>query len=364
MKILLVSSYEEGRSAWSRAAQNICRALDLVGVDVVPHSYKLNTSKPQVHEQVRALEKKDKEGCDVILHVGLPHHFSWDSRFLNVGYFFTETKDYTYSSWVSHINLLDLAIVPNIMAVEAAEKSGVVVPIEQCVVPMDSSIYEEKGVLPEIEALARGDYLFYFIGDASLRKGLPLLLRAFYTEFSINEPVNLVIKTSKYGMSADEIRNAVKDTVNNVQAGLRVSNEYAKPIIVGDDLPDREMVRLHNTCDCLVAPSFGEAWGFPVLDAIGCGNEVITSDTGGFSDYSPRIIPSFPTRAFGVESFPGIMTARETWDMVDLDLLSKEMRKVYNLGKTKTSTDMEDFSLEHVGGELKRILEEAYENHR
>lgn len=363
MKILLLGSYEEGNSAWSRATQNMCRALDIAGAEVVPRSYKLNRSKPNVHERVRALEQNGIDGCNVIFHVGLPHHYSWDSRFFNVGYFFTESQNFSQSSWVSHCNLMDMVIVPNKYAAMAAVDSGIKVPIHVCPVPLDTDLYRDYEPLPQIKEATYGDYLFYFIGDSSFRKALPTVLKAFYTEFTKNEPVNLVIKTSKYGLSEKEVTDMTVKRVNEVKAGLRVSNEYSNPIIISEELSQEDLFRLHATCDCLLSPSYGEAWGFNVVDAMGLKRTVITSDTGAFKDYSPLKIESFPSKPFGIESFPGLMTGHETWESINQDKFMASMRQAYGWrGEVPTNQAIvKQFSLEKVGKRLLKIIKENYE---
>lgn len=359
MKILLLSSYEEGNSAWSRAAQNMCRALDVAGAEVVPRSYKLNRSQPNVHERVRELEAGSEEGCDTILHVGLPHHYSWDSRFFNVGYFFTESQNFSSSPWVSHCNLMDMVLVPNQYAAIAAIDSGITAPIKVCPVPLDTELYKTYEPLEQMKEATFGDYLFYFIGDFGLRKALPTVLKAFYTEFSKNEPVNLVIKTNKYGMSESEVQQMTLRMVNEIKQGLRVSAEYSDPVIITEELSQEDLFRLHTTCNCLVSPSYGEAWGFNVLDAMGLKNSVITSDTGGFKDYSPLKIKSYPSQAFNIESFPGLMTGHETWECVDQRELMKAMRRCSEWeGSVSTNRQIAcQYSLEKVGRQLKKILE-------
>jgi glycosyltransferase involved in cell wall biosynthesis len=359
MKILLLSSYEEGSSAWSRAAQNMCRALDLAGVEVVPRSYKLNNSTPLVHKRIRALEESTEENCDTILHVGLPHHFSWDSRFFNVGYFFTESRNFSESSWVNHANLMDLIIVPNTYAGFAAIDSGITTPVKVCPVPMDTELYYDRPKLNQITEATNGDYLFYFIGDFSHRKALPTVLKAFYTEFTKNEPVNIVIKTSKFGVSQEELEKMTLRMVNEIKAGLRVSNEYSNPVIITEELSQDDLFRLHSTCDCLVSPSYGEAWGFNVLDAMGQQNAVITSDTGAFKDYSPLRIKSYPTQAFGIDTFDGLMTGHETWESVDQKHLMATMRQCY-IWRQSVPTNkqiVEKYSLKKIGKKLKSIIE-------
>jgi hypothetical protein len=358
MKVLLVSN-QDGNSAWSRAAQQIGMALDHVGVNTAARHYKLNNNPENLDDRYRELTKKDINGCDVCLHVGLPHHFSWDSRFLNVGYFFTETRNYEYSSWPAHINLLDLAIVPSTYAHEAALRSGVKTKVKTCPVPMETKSGNE---IESLKKIAEGDYLFYFVGDSSLRKALPLLLRSFYSEFTANEPVNLVIKTNKFNTEPEQLRQEVIRMVEDIQGGLRVSRHFKKPIIITEDYSDQEIVDLHTTCDCLMAPSFGEAWGFTVMDAMGVGNRVITSSTGAFKEYSPITVPSFRTKCFGIDTFPGLMTGHEEWECVDLGAMCNAMRQAYSWGRNKTVTKQES-TFETVGNKLKDIISESHKQY-
>lgn len=49
-------------------------------------------------------------------------------------------------------------------------------------------------------------------------------------------------------------------------------------------LNEEEIIKLYSKCSLFVFPSFHEAFGFPVLEAMGCGAPVVTSNTSCFPE--------------------------------------------------------------------------------
>jgi alpha-1,3-rhamnosyl/mannosyltransferase len=47
---------------------------------------------------------------------------------------------------------------------------------------------------------------------------------------------------------------------------------------------DEQLVRLYSGADCFLYPSFGEGFGFPVLEAMACGTPVVASDRGSLPE--------------------------------------------------------------------------------
>jgi glycosyltransferase involved in cell wall biosynthesis len=47
---------------------------------------------------------------------------------------------------------------------------------------------------------------------------------------------------------------------------------------------DEQLVRLYSGADCFLYPSFGEGFGFPVLEAMACGAPVVASDRGSLPE--------------------------------------------------------------------------------
>lgn len=360
MQVKFIGPYRDGYSGWARAAQSYILALDKVGVKVKPESYRLNDDLPCVDDRIIELEQQDIKP-DILIHCGLPHNFEYDSRYKNVGIFFTETNDYTGTGWERHANLMDFNIVPSISAARAASRSGVKAAI--CPPPVIFS--NEDCVVEDLLRQSRGDFLFYYVGDMGLRKNLPAMLRAFHMAFTPNEPVSLVLKLSSWGKSPEEIRELFKVRIREIQGGLKLRDRYKKEILITESLSTREVNALHNTCDCFLSTSSGEAFGYSIFDAILAGNQVITSNVGIMQelqiDYKVKV---HEEPCFAIESFDFLFTSDESWKRIDINDLVKKMRLVYeNRNNKNTRLGVQKdyieklFSLETVGNRLKGILE-------
>ena len=134
------------------------------------------------------------------------------------------------------------------------------------------------------------------------------------------------------------------------------------------------MCSLHATCDCLVAPSFGEAWCIPAFDAMGFGNTPICTNTGGMTDFlsggGGMLVDAHPEPVFGMtETFADLYTGRENWDNIDIRELQKRMRNVYELHSSNSPAYLATkklglenayrYSYENVGKIMKEALTNA-----
>lgn len=357
MKILFTGPLSDGHSGWAIAGSNFIRALDAAGANLVVRPYKLNEDKPELHPRVLELMENDESGVTHVVHCGLPHLFVPAKHKQNIGIVFTESRNYKMSSWPSYMNTMDKIITASSYAKAAAINSGVKVPVNYFGVPIDFSRYDVE--LPPLDTGTYNDFRFLFVGDSSLRKNLPSLIRAFHSEFSPNEPVSLVIKIGKYG-AGPEFRDQVIQTIEQIRSGLRIRKNYKKEVLITEPLSEKNLLQLHNACDAIVAPSFGEGWNLPVIDSLSMGKMAIATDTGGFRDYCPILVPSFQTPCYGIhDTFDGLMDSNDMWQTPDIRELQKMMRWVYSqpnlkeLGN-KNKSQMKRFSLETVG---KNILD-------
>jgi glycosyltransferase involved in cell wall biosynthesis len=64
------------------------------------------------------------------------------------------------------------------------------------------------------------------------------------------------------------------------QAAAATSARVVRPGYVSDD----QLARLYSGADCFLYPSFGEGFGFPVLEAMACGTAVVASDRGSLPE--------------------------------------------------------------------------------
>lgn len=364
MKVLYIGYYRDG-TGWARAATDYILAMDSAGIDVVPRPIKLNTNKPEIPARLLELEKKDSRGCDVCIQHVLPHMMDYNGKFeKNIALYATETDYFVKTLWVEKINLMDEAWVINNEMVSSSKNSGVTIPIEIVPHATDFSKFErgyKKLEIPNVE----DSFVFYFIGELNKRKNLETFVKAFHLEFHASEPVSIVIKTNKYGVSYDECAQEVKLLCDQVKSDLKLYpslSNYKEDLVITDLLSEQDLYRLHSACDCFVLPSYGEAWGIPAFDAMGFGKTPICTDVGGMADFLDGgggiLVEGRTEPVTGmVHTFEDLYTGYEKWVSIDTLKLMSAMRKIYNMAKDEDQKPY--LKMKHAG--LKSAYKYSYE---
>lgn len=369
MKVLFIGHYRDA-TGWAKAAQEWILALDAVGVDVVPRPVKLNNNHPDIPLKIRELENKSSKGCDVCIQNVLPHLMDYNGHFRkNIGVFFADTDCIGHSGWPQRLNLMDELWVPNTDMLTNCDASRINVPVH--VVPCTTDVRKfnvkyDALDMPEL----KDKFVFYHIGDAVRRKNLTALIKAFHLEFSINEPVALLLKTTKYGMTADETCKNLQVMCDTIKRELKIYPNiefYTKEYIITEHVKDHIMNKIHATGDCYVSPSFGEAWNIPAFNAMGFGKTPICAAVGGPKDYlkgSSNFVKGDWEPVFGMtDTFADICTGRENWYNISVLDLQRQMRKAFErkpeileMIQTGDKKVLNDYSYEVVGNQMKELL--------
>ena len=369
MKVLYTGCYRDG-TGWGQAAIDYILSMDAVGIDVVPRPIKLNQTIVDIPKRISELEKKDSSGASVCIQHILPHMMEFSSKFdKNIGLYATETSNFKDSGWARKINMMDEAWVINNQMFHASKDSGVTIPIKVVPHATDFSKFE-RGYKKLDLSIPEDNFVFYTIADLNKRKNLEAFVKAFHTEFEPSEPVSLLIKTNKYGMEPDEIALKVRDLCNNIKSGLKKYNsigDYKDDLIITTVVSEEDVCRIHNTCDCFVTSSYGEAWCIPAFDAMGFGKTPICTNIGGMADFvgdGGFLVEGMMEPVFGMmETFNDLFTANESWCSVSIQGLMDCMRHVYenrqdlkNMKKTGLKRAYE-YSHENIGNLIKGLLD-------
>lgn len=370
IKVLYIGHYKEA-SGWGQVARDYILALDSVGIDVVPRSIKLDNPNFPLPTRLIELEQKESKNCNICIQHVLPHFMKYDGYFKkNIGLFELETNNIKYTSWPSHLNLMDEIWVPCAEMKDNAKINGIE---KQCrVIPHTFNIekYNKKYDKLDIPD-CNNSFTFYFIGEYNRRKHVGALIRAFHSEFTPGEPVTLLLKINRSGMSENELSEDIKNLCNKIKQNLRLyqdQQDYKSEIIITRYISDDDMMKLHSTCDCFVMPSFGDAWNIPCWEAMAMGNPAIATKVGGMRDYITSYENGFLINAIeepiiGVdESLPGFGTGREMWHNISIKELMEKMRLIYEnrqlynnmskLGIEKSKM----YSYEKIGNLMKELL--------
>jgi hypothetical protein len=200
-------------------------------------------------------------------------------------YTFLET-DRIQQSWAQKANEFDFLIVPSRANAQALLNSGVNKPILVAGPPCDADVYEADYQPFEIEQV--GDRtIFYNVCQLSTKKGIDLLLRAYFAAFAgMPDQALLVLKTYVNMQDRSNDLEAVKQYINHVKQRCRIPIQDWPPVLpIVYTMTDEEIHGLHRRGDAYVCTSRAEGWGIPVFDALAHGGTVISHDRGGLADF-------------------------------------------------------------------------------
>lgn len=118
-----------------------------------------------------------------------------------------------------------------------------------------------------------------FVGGTLYRKGVDVLLQAYFQAFSASDDVCLVIKE----LGAETFYRGL--TLQ--QLVVRLSREPGAPELcyLEQVLSEEEMPALYRACTVFVSPYRGEGFSLPTLEAMACGLPVIVTAGGATDDF-------------------------------------------------------------------------------
>ena len=213
---------------------------------------------------------------DVVIRNTYPPVFRRRPGALNLAYFFWE-ESLVPAGWVEGFNsAFDAVLVPTRYVREVLVRSGVKVPVE--VVPPAVEGCEALAAGPDRRPgrSSSGVVRFLSVGSAFPRKGVDVLLRAYFRAFKASDPVHLTIKSFPNP----------HNTVATLLAELREACPDGPAVEQIDaDLPAGELDGLYSRSDVLVHPTRGEGFGYPVVEAMFRGIPVIATAAGGLADF-------------------------------------------------------------------------------
>lgn len=366
-KILFISNFRTKNDGWGEACRGLALAMDKVGLDVVCRS--INVGKPEYElcPTMENLLKKESFNSNICIQHLLPPWMEYSSDFKqNIGSFASESRNYQYTEYVPRLNYMDSLWVPCRSNLRDAMDSGVKRPIS--VVPHAFDLEKYKRDYQKIPIPAgNGDFMFYTIAEGIKRKNLTATIKAFHSEFSPNEPVQLVIKSRRPNSNDGESLQYLQDLCNMTKVNLKLYrniNHYKQEILISKLMTDEEIAGLHKGCDCFVSSSYGEGFNIPLWESLAFGNKAISSDNGGPQDYITHkkngfLVTGKHVPAFGlVEGLPDLYSAREEIFEVNIKDLQNGMRWAYENRDNKIKTDMSKFSYESVGSLIKEKINE------
>jgi glycosyltransferase involved in cell wall biosynthesis len=331
MKILYIGNYND-RTGWGAAAKANILALNAFGIDVVARVITFG-NQGAIDPIIQQLENKSCAGADIIIQHALPQYYYRNSKALNLGFYCVETDDFYVSKWHKYINQMDGALVMSDKNIHVSKNSGVNIPLAMFRYSIDPSKYNLDNKTATIKELD-DTFNFCYVGEWNHRKGLDILLRAFYTEFHRSEPVNLFVKLSS-NMGPESCLAEFNKLNEHIKSGLKIK-KHRNISVVCTPMEYEHYLSLINQCHAFVCASRGEACCIPMLEAQAMGLRAIATGDTGMDDYivEGSSVLSHPTDCFGMQStLPEIQTGYEQWREIDTTYLRSTMRSVYEFTK-------------------------------
>lgn len=269
---------------------------------------------------------------------------------LNGLYSFFET-DRIQPAWAAKANEFDFLIVPSRSNGETLLRSGVTKPILCVGPPCDADLYEKEYKPFEIENVG-GRTVFYNICQLSTKKGIDVLLRAYFAAFaSTPDDVLLVLKTYVNMAGRQNDLETVKQYIQSIKSRCRIPTDKLPPVLpLVYTMNEEDIHGLHVRGDAYVCSSRAEGWGLPVFDALAHGNTVISHNAGGLADFVSKenalMYGGMPTLFFDMpHSDPGLFTGMEQCFEPSPAELAMNMRHFHLLRKGNEENALEGTSV-------------------
>lgn len=208
----------------------------------------------------------------------------WASMARTIGYTLFET-DRIPDSWVHACRSMDEVWVPSQFNVRTFVGSGLD-PTRVRAFPYGVNTEFFQPITETFPVPGRRSFCFLYISFFDYRKGMGLLLEAYLQEFTRQDDVTLIVKTSferGHGVRAQDPGRIIADIVRE-QCGS--DGAQAPHVVVLTDVLNQEELRcLYNTCDLYISTDRANGWGMPCMEAMAMGKPAATIDWSGSTEF-------------------------------------------------------------------------------
>ncbi|MBS1095852.1 glycosyltransferase [Gluconobacter wancherniae] len=168
----------------------------------------------------------------------------------------------------------DVVLSPTSFVSNALINSGLRIPVITTGQPSNVDLFVQRGRVRHQHTKAAQTYLH--VSSCFPRKGCDRLLTAWFSAFTGDDDVKLIIKTFP------NIHNTVRADLEH----LRHTHENCPNVeIIEDDLSQAELAELYDRSDVVVLPTRGEGYNLPALEAMLSGIPLIVTGFGGHIDF-------------------------------------------------------------------------------
>tara|TARA_A100000164_G_scaffold375793_1_gene411522 strand:- start:206 stop:1366 length:1161 start_codon:yes stop_codon:yes gene_type:complete len=228
--------------------------------------------------------------ADISIQVQLPNEWDTTIAHRNIGVTAGVETDRCNPEWINCVNKMDMVIVPSNHAKLCFENTSnnIDTPIKVIPESFHDSITNSN---EEIDLNLNTKFNFLLVGQLTAttpdadRKNTFYAIKWFCEAFKDRKDVGLIVKTNRGKNTTLDFRlidNLFAKLVNEVRQG-----EYPKIHLLHGNLSNEKIAALYKNkrIKALLAPTKGEGYGLPILEAAASGLPVIATDWSGHLDF-------------------------------------------------------------------------------
>jgi len=337
---------------------NCAKALIDAGVDLAIQTQPIDYKLEMDANIVEACKKRMHDGAATeMIMLAEQWRFKLADRLKLIGYLVFEGDKIplTWEKACSEPEILEIWC-PSKHTKDSIRNAGVDKPIHIIPHGFNENIFKPK------EREENEAFRFLYVGGWSRgindRKNVSALVKAFKDEFKPNEKAELVLKINLAYGGIHPIQ-ALNEMKPNLKDGAPVH-------LITDFLPEERLAELYQSSDVFSCVSRAEGFGMPYLEAMGCGNYIISTNFGGQIGFIPKW-----NKIIGGELKPcseftdELYYERSNWLEVDYEKLKESLRWAFeNREKVKISGEknakyaLKDWKWSDVSKKIIKRMEE------
>eukprot|EP01090_Pellita_catalonica_P000288 TRINITY_DN10191_c0_g1_i1.p1 TRINITY_DN10191_c0_g1~~TRINITY_DN10191_c0_g1_i1.p1 ORF type:complete len:685 (-),score=84.19 TRINITY_DN10191_c0_g1_i1:200-2254(-) len=267
---VLFHSYLDPTMGYGSSAEQMALAMDKRNVSVryYPKKGGRTVSYSQLKSRTVELLKRT-ELSDIYLGYYVPHEAEVRSvhrlaRKAKMSFIYTTFETTRVpSSWPAIVNAFDKLLVSCPDIKDSFENTGVTIPVD--IVPLGVDTTDWPVVTRDHDGQP---FRFLLIADSAWgndRKNYPLAYKAFTSEFSEEDDVQLAIKISRMDSAFHNLEDELPSNV----------------VVYIGRYSQKKLLQIMKASDCFVFPSHGEGFGLPPREAMSTGMPSILAGFAG-----------------------------------------------------------------------------------